>query len=48
MKLHENKNLFKEALTVTAQQLDLPVMYVEKDVCLARHFQPRHRAANRI
>lgn len=31
MKLHENKSLFKDAITITAQQMDLSPIYVEKD-----------------
>lgn len=31
MKLHLNKNLFRDAVRVTAQQMNIPPMYVEKD-----------------
>jgi len=31
MKLHENKNLFRDAIRVTAQQMNLPPEFVEKD-----------------
>ena len=31
MKLHTNTQLFKEAVTYTAQQLNLPEIYIEKD-----------------
>lgn len=31
MKLHLNKQLFKDAVTITAQQLEIPPIYVEKD-----------------
>jgi len=31
MKLHENKDLFIDAVKVTAQQMNLPEIYVEKD-----------------
>jgi len=31
MILHKNISLFKEAVTITAQQLSLPVVYIEKD-----------------
>lgn len=31
MKLHEERELFADAITITAQQLNLPEIYVEKD-----------------
>lgn len=31
MKLHLDKQLFRDAITVTAQQLDILPIYVEKD-----------------
>ena len=31
MKLHLDKQLFRDAITVTAQQLDMLPIYVEKD-----------------
>ncbi len=31
MKLHQNKLLFKEAVTAAAQQMDIPQIYIEKD-----------------
>ena len=31
MKLHTNSQLFKEAIAYTAQQLNLPEIYIEKD-----------------
>lgn len=31
MNLHRNKELFKEAVTITAQDLNIPEIYVEKD-----------------
>ncbi len=31
MKLHENKELFRQAITATAQKLQLPDVYIEKD-----------------
>ncbi|RRA98615.1 nucleotidyl transferase AbiEii/AbiGii toxin family protein [Larkinella rosea] len=31
MKLHEDQNLFADAVTITAQQMNLPEIYVEKD-----------------
>lgn len=31
MKLHKNRELFREAVTATAQQLGIPAIYVEKD-----------------
>jgi hypothetical protein len=31
MKLHENQQLFTDAVTITAQQMHLPEIYVEKD-----------------
>ncbi len=31
MKLHEQKDLFREAVTITAQQMNLPEIYIEKD-----------------
>ena len=31
MNLHENKALFKEAITATSQQLNIPELYIEKD-----------------
>ncbi len=31
MKLHENRELFTDAVTITAQQMKLPEIYVEKD-----------------
>lgn len=31
MKLHENQELFADAVTITAQQMNLPEIYVEKD-----------------
>ncbi len=34
MKLHQNKELFKEAVTAVAQQMDIPEIYVEKDYWL--------------
>jgi predicted nucleotidyltransferase component of viral defense system len=39
MKLHENTELFQDAVTITAQQMKLPEIYVEKDywVTLALH-----------
>lgn len=39
MKLHENKELFQDAVTATSQQKGIPEIYVEKDywVTLALH-----------
>ncbi|TKT93333.1 nucleotidyl transferase AbiEii/AbiGii toxin family protein [Dyadobacter frigoris] len=39
MKLHENTELFQDAVSITAQQMKLPEIYVEKDywVTLALH-----------
>jgi hypothetical protein len=39
MKLHENKVLFRDAITVTSQQKGIPEVYIEKDywVTLALH-----------
>lgn len=39
MKLHENKELFQDAITATSQQKGIPEIYVEKDywVTLALH-----------
>ncbi|CCH56550.1 hypothetical protein BN8_05905 [Fibrisoma limi BUZ 3] len=31
MKLHENRDLFADAVSITAQQMNLPEIYVEKD-----------------
>ncbi len=31
MKLHENINLFRDAVRITAQQMNIPPIYVEKD-----------------
>jgi hypothetical protein len=31
MKLHEDKSTFKDAVTITAQQMDIQAIYVEKD-----------------
>lgn len=31
MKLHENETLFRQAITVTSQKINLPEVYVEKD-----------------
>ncbi len=31
MKLHENKNLFRQAVQATAEQMSIPEIYVEKD-----------------
>ena len=31
MKLHENKQLFRQAVRFTAQQMNIPEVYVEKD-----------------
>jgi predicted nucleotidyltransferase component of viral defense system len=31
MKLHESPDLFKQAITITAQQMNIPPEYVEKD-----------------
>jgi predicted nucleotidyltransferase component of viral defense system len=31
MKLHLNKELFNEAIRITAQQMDIQPIYVEKD-----------------
>ena len=31
MKLHQNKQLFIDAINFTAQQLDIPPIYIEKD-----------------
>lgn len=31
MILHKNKSLFIDAVTITAQQLNIPAIYVEKD-----------------
>jgi hypothetical protein len=31
MILHKNQSLFKDAITITAQQMDIPTIYVEKD-----------------
>jgi len=31
MKLHENKNLFRQAIQATSQQMEIPEIYVEKD-----------------
>jgi hypothetical protein len=37
MNLHENKNLFRQAISATAQKMNLPEIYIEKDywVCVA-------------
>lgn len=37
MKLHEDKTLFRQAISATAQKMDLPEIYIEKDywVCIA-------------
>lgn len=39
MKLHENQDLFADAVSITAQRITLPELYVEKDywVTLALH-----------
>ena len=39
MKLHENKELFQDAITATSQQKGIPEIYIEKDywVTLALH-----------
>ena len=39
MKLHQNIDLFKEAITITSQRLNIPEIYIEKDywVTLALH-----------
>ncbi len=39
MKLHENKELFQDAITATSQQKRIPEIYIEKDywVTLALH-----------
>ena len=31
MKLHENKQLFRQAVQFTSQQMNIPEIYVEKD-----------------
>ncbi|MBS1611759.1 MAG: nucleotidyl transferase AbiEii/AbiGii toxin family protein, partial [Bacteroidetes bacterium] len=31
MKLHENKTLFRQAVQFTADQMQIPVIYIEKD-----------------
>jgi hypothetical protein len=31
MKLHENKTLFRQAIQFTADQMNIPAIYVEKD-----------------
>ncbi len=31
MRLHENKQLFRQAIQFTSQQMDIPEIYVEKD-----------------
>lgn len=31
MNLHQDKNLFQDAVLVTAQQLKIPEIYIEKD-----------------
>jgi hypothetical protein len=31
MKLHETKQLFRQAVEFTAQQMGIPAIYVEKD-----------------
>ncbi len=31
MKLHQNKQLFRQAVQFTAQQMNIPEIYVEKD-----------------
>ena len=31
MKLHQNKQLFIDAINFTAQQIDIPPIYIEKD-----------------
>ena len=31
MRLHENVELYKDAITATAQQIHIPEIYVEKD-----------------
>lgn len=31
MKLHENKALFRQAVQFTADQMNIPALYVEKD-----------------
>lgn len=39
MKLHENKELFQDAITATSQQKGIPEIYIEKDywVTIALH-----------
>ncbi len=39
MKLHEDKELFRQALEATANYMNIPVIYIEKDywVCFALH-----------
>jgi len=31
MKLHKDKSVFKEAVTITAQQMNIQPIYIEKD-----------------
>lgn len=31
MKLHTNRDLFRDAVSITAQQMNIPTIYVEKD-----------------
>ena len=42
MILHKDTTLFKDAVTITAQQMNLPEIYIEKDywVTLALHRIP--------
>lgn len=37
MKLHTNKELFSDAVKITAQEMQLPPIYIEKD-----YWSPMH------
>lgn len=47
MKLHENTTLFRQAITATAESMQIPEIYIEKDYwvsyALQRIFADRYR-----
>lgn len=49
MILHKNKSLFKEAVTIAAQQLNLPAVYIEKDYWITFLFHTTfHKSMSKI
>ncbi len=49
MRLHEDETLFRQAVTATAAQLNIPEVFIEKDywVTCALPFTPFHHKIHR-